>query len=239
MPTIMPTVLYLPEKSFPWHNEDAWAWSRQAPIFAVADGVTLPAVEELVTPTGAKVVADLFCETAVRFLEERYAELGDDTLMEAYRAANAAIKDFNDTKGELFSTVASVAAVKDGMVFGARLTDCGIALARRGELVFKTPEFWSDQKARGKEGYGALNGVMDVAPYVEYVTQVYLPGDYLLLFSDGFENHFSVDVFIRIFAEKNASTLEKHIRVLDDELVSRDNETYGRERTLLIAHLLK
>ena len=134
------TVVYIPDKRFIWHNEDAWLSSEQFPIYAVADGVTMEGLEEVIFPTGAKMVADLFCRKTVEFLETKYKEASLDTLREAYSYANDAIKNLNATQPDIAAAVGSAVIVERDTILGSRITDCGFALLRRGALFFKTPD---------------------------------------------------------------------------------------------------
>lgn len=193
---------FLPDALVGWHNEDAWKASETFPVYAVADGVTQSLLKELVLPTGPKLVADLCCAEVIAFLEKRYNDISADILKDAYVSANGAIKRLNVERRETAATVASVVAVKDGRVFGSRLTDCGFALMRKGKIAFKTPEFWALAKREHREGYGKLDGETDVRPWVDVYELVYEKGETLTLFSDGFEQHFGVKEFLDCFAKK-------------------------------------
>lgn len=234
--------IFYSQKEYPNHNEDAWAVSKKLPIYSVADGVTLkiPPGEPYPDPSGAKIVADLFCQKSIEFLEQHFDQLSNDQLKLAYQYANKAIGEFNAQEGKTYSTVASLVIVKNGKILGSRVTDCGFALLRNGKLIFKTPEFWSWNKAQGKSGYGLINGQMQVADYIDLYNLDYQPGDMLVLFSDGFENHFSVGGFVELFTGGDLAQLESRIKQIDSTLTEKEeinNKKYGLERTLLIIKL--
>ena len=227
----------LTQKHFEWHNEDAWSASEKMPIFAVADGVTMSPTDELAFPNGSKLAAGAFCRESMEVLEKGFDRLNRETIAAAYARANEEIKKVNAEYSANFSTVASLAAVKDGKIYGSRLTDCGLGLVRNGEVIFKTPEFWSFQNERGRRGYGVLNGAMDVSEYIDHYEIPCELGDFLLLWSDGFENHFGIAEFISLFAPFDLDSLRDDILKLDEKLVAQDNEKFGHERTLLVVKL--
>ena len=232
------TVITIAQDDFEWHREDAWGWSNKFPVYAVADGVTAPAYEEFSFPTGPKQVADLFVKSAIKFAERSFKDCSEDTLRAAYGYANGEVKKLNRRLGGVFSAVGSLAAVKNGMIFGSRLTDCGFALMRAGKIVFKTPEFWRSLKSRKRQGYGIVDGKMNLEEYVDVYFLPYKAGDALALFTDGFEPHFRENKFTVLFRERNQKILKEKILKLDQALAARDAEKYGHERTLLYVRLV-
>lgn len=231
------TVVFLTQDDFEWHREDAWGWNKKFPIYAVADGVTAPPYEETSVPTGPKLVADLFVREAIAFIEKRFENLEEDTVRMAYGAVNKAVALLNRNLGDTFSAVGVLAAVKDGFIYGSRLTDCGFALIRAGKIIFKTPEFWSALKRKKKKGYGVIDGKMDPEPYVDFYRLPFRSGDAIVLFTDGFEWHFRIKKFTKLFRECDPKILKEKILTVDQELVSRDGEKYGHEKTLLCVRL--
>ena len=229
--------LVLPRRQYEWHEEDSFLASKTLPILAVADGVTLSDYTGLIAPFGPKIIADIFCQESVKYVEKHFEELSGQTLLSSYLAANQEVRKYNDSQGKIYSTVAALVAIKNRKVFGSRLTDCGFALIRKGELVFKTPEFWTWLKKSDRQGYGIINGQIDPTPYVDVYELEAEPGDLLLVFSDGFENHFSVPEFVGLFEGSDLEILETKIREIDRELAGSDEEKYGHERTLVVAAL--
>lgn len=239
MPRFAYKAIFFPQEGFEWHNEDAWRVSSRAPIFAVADGVTMPLQDELAAPSPAKKVAELFCRETIRSLEAQYPRITFAAVKNSYEAANEAAGEWNERHKETAGAVGAVAAISGTYAYLSRLTDCGIALIRQGRLAFKTPEFWSSLKRKPKRlrGHGVVSGEAPVARFVETWRVGWREGDTLALFTDGFENHFSVPSFVRLFRERNLNVLAEHIEEADEALADRDTGSFGRERTLLIARL--
>lgn len=228
----------IPQKGFEWHDEDAFYVSTRFPVYAVADGVTLSLKGELKTPRGSKPAAELFCKKSVGFLEQNFEMLSEKKIRSSYAHANKAVGELNKKNKIPLSAVAALVAVKEGTIFGSRLTDCGFAIVRRGKIFFKTPEYWSWLKRNKKEGYGVIDGKKKGLECIDCYKKRYKPNDLLLLFSDGFENHFKVKKFIHLFRAKNISGIDDAVRELDRRLAGQDEKKYGHERTLLIVHLL-
>ena len=224
-------------KWFEWHEEDAWGASRRFPIYAVADGVTLPGIGELVTPRGSKPAAVIFCKRAVRFLERNFEHMSERTVRSAYAWANRFIRKLNTGKRHPLSTVAALVVVKNQYVFGSRITDCGFALLRDGKVIFKTPEYWSRLRKSRRQGYGTLDGTRRFLKYVETYQRPYRKGDRLLLFSDGFEHHFGAKEFRQLFKTGKLVDIRRRIKEADALLVRKNEMKYGKERTLVIAEL--
>ena len=229
--------IYKTQKGFGWHNEDAWGINEKYPIYAVADGVTLRGLSELFHPSGSKPAADIFCECAVKTFEKNYAKLSKKAFRDAYSSANKEIGRYIAKNKLNISAVAALVAVRNGKIFGSRLTDCGFALIRGGKIIFKTPEYWSWAKKNKIKGYGVLDGKAKNLKYIDFYELAYAPGDILALFTDGFENHFSKKGFIASFKNKNFNNIEESIKTVDLKLVAKNPEKFGHERTLLIVQL--
>lgn len=225
-------VITLPQLGFEWLDEDTYVISKKFPIYAVADGVTLSARDEVTTPEGSRPAAELFSRKSVEFLEEHYDKLSDKIIREAYAHANAAVAKLNKKYNIPLSTVGSLVAVKDGYLLGSRITDCGFAIVRAGTLHFKTPEYWAWQKRHNKKTYGVIDGKAEALEHIDIYRKPYKAGDVLILFSDGFENHFKSKKFVAIFRARNWVKLEAMIKKIDTELVAKDAK-YGHERTLI------
>lgn len=230
--------IHLLQRGFEWHFEDAWKVSKKIPIFAVADGVTVKEYKEIVnTPSDPKIVADLFCSKTIEFLEKNFSRLSEKEIKQAYEYANKSVRAFNKTKKENFGTVGALAAIKNERILGSRITDCGFALFRKGKMIFKTPEFWSWKKRRRQKSYGAVNGKMNISKYIDLYSLRFKTRDVLVLFTDGFENHFASHKFIKSFKDKKLRSLKTKILRIDSELNNKDEHTYGKERTLLVINL--
>jgi len=120
--------------------EDSFNVSKKYPIFAVADGVTLweRNIDGLYpNPSGAKQVADAFCEKSIERVERNYQDFNIESVKEVFVYANRAIKEINDKAGRIketinfydfdyFHTTAVLAAIKDNKLFYGRVHDCWI-----------------------------------------------------------------------------------------------------------------
>ena len=228
-----PLIVSYRKAGYEWHYEDAAAASADGRILAVADGVTLPM--GLYPNIGPRVVAETFCTEAIKSLEGKSLSTPQD-LTKAYLIANQEVGKYNHERRSTYAATAALAVIQDEQILAARVTDCGIALIRDGRIVEKTPEFWSHQKAQGKDGYGILNGVEGLEKYLDYYQWSYKPGDYLVLFSDGFENHFSATEFISLFSGDLAN-FANQLAVVDESLRPQDDKKYGSERTLIVSRI--
>lgn len=227
----------LTQKEFRWHNEDSYLASKKFPIYAVADGVTMPMIHELMTPSESKLASDKFCRKSVAFLEKHFRKLSLKTIKSTYSYANRDIAKLNKGRRHKLSATAALAVVKDGGIFASRLCDSGFALIREGKMVFKTPEFWSLFKAKKSKRYGVLDGATQSLKYIDFYKLKYKNGDILALFTDGFENHFSKKEFISLFQAKNMNQIEAGIKKVDAKLIKNNSEKFGHERTLLMVRL--
>jgi len=230
-------VLTITQEGFSWHNEDDYLAGKKRPVYAVADGVTMPAIEEAAEPSASKKAATIFCREAVKFTEENYSRLSLKILKAAFKEANGKAREMNEKRDYKLTAVAAVAAVKNGRIFGARLTDCGLALIRAGKIIFKTPEFWTEIKKKGKTGYGVIGKDDNQLKYIDFYTWDYRAGDFLVLFSDGFENHFSRKDFVSALNGDDLKEIEKRLKEEDEKLIIKDEEKYGHERTILLTKL--
>jgi len=129
--------------------EDSFGISKKYPIFAVADGVTLwerNADGSYPFPSGAKIVADAFCEKSIEWAERNYQDFNIESVKEVFVYANRAIKEINDKAGrtretinfydfDYFHTTAALAAIKDNKLFYGRVHDCWIlVIDKNGEI---------------------------------------------------------------------------------------------------------
>jgi serine/threonine protein phosphatase PrpC len=228
-----PLIVSYKKAGYEWHYEDAAAAGANGKVLAVADGVTLPM--GLYPNIGPRVVAETFCRETVGYLEGKSEITGSD-LAQACLVANEQVFIYNQSRHASYAATAALAVVQDETILATRVTDCGIALVRDGKLIEKTPEFWSYQKAQGKNGYGIVNGEKGLEKYLDQYQWSYQVGDYLVLFSDGFENHFSSAEFLHLFTGDLSDFTEK-LKIVDLELRTRDEKLYGSERTLIVSRI--
>lgn len=138
-------------------NEDAFKFSKKYPIFAIADGVTLFGRDKngnYPHPSGAKIVADVFCERSVELLEKNYQDFDLKTVKKAFKYANSKIKEINDKAGrtrktvnffdfDFFHATAALAVIKENKLFYGRIHDCQIAVINKnGKIKLSLTEPW-------------------------------------------------------------------------------------------------
>ena len=136
-------------------QEDYVLRSRRLPIFVAADGVTLePEIAGYPKPSGAAWAARLFCEAFIKTAENSYAKMDEAGPKLVFRAANLAVKKYNDSRGrargrlnywdrDLFATTAAAAIIKDGKIYWLSISDAFLAVYdKRGRKKFQTPDRW-------------------------------------------------------------------------------------------------
>jgi len=229
--------------------EDAFKASKKYPIYAVADGVTLEVKKGEKYPllpdrkiSGPKMTAEIFCQEAVEFLEKKYFQFQEKSfdklrvyLKQAFQKANQAIFDFNKRYESDFSTVAALAIIYDGNLFGARITDCGLAVIDKKGVKFKTPEFWQTRGRPGKMiGYGVLNGQKKALEFIDFYQTPLKENDVIIIYSDGFEPYFFLKEFINLFSSwQNTKEVKEKLKDFSERMASFDRKLYGLERTLI------
>ncbi|OGZ78847.1 MAG: hypothetical protein A2528_00385 [Candidatus Staskawiczbacteria bacterium RIFOXYD2_FULL_37_9] len=115
-------------------NEDFYLFSKKFPIFAVADGVTQSHFKngKYAFPNGAKESAEIFCKSAVKFLEKNL------DLEKAFNFANGKIKELNIKYGideklnyveyDWLDTVGVVGYILKNKLFYGYTGDCGLII---------------------------------------------------------------------------------------------------------------
>lgn len=137
-------------------------------IFVVADGVTRDPIkpsdfsnkstEEIFQkyprPSGAKLAAEVFCQTFVNSFKDWRLSL--EAVKEAFRWGNEAVKNLNRKNlvkvdylvNDYFGCVAAGGVIKDKKLFWGSITDCGIVVySKEGKVKFQTP---NDMKSFGE-----------------------------------------------------------------------------------------
>ena len=194
-------------------------------------------LSEIAEPSASKKAAVIFCREAVKYLEKNYNLVSLKTLPSAFKVANKKIRELNKNTDDPLTAVASLVAVKNNKIFAARLTDCGLTLIRNGKIIFKTPEFWSELKNKKGTAYGVIGKDDRQLKFIDFWTLDYQSGDFLILFSDGFENHFSQKNFLSVFKGNHLKEIADQIKSVDEKLILKNNEKYGSERTILLTKL--
>ncbi len=147
----------LPREEWPTHlQEDYWLCSEKYPVAIVADGVTLEFVDNTYPdPSGAAAVSKIFCEQALKVLEEKYEQFSQEDLVEAFRVGNSAVGDYNRAQGrtkdainymdhDLFAATAAGIVIKDEVIYWFSLCDSGVTMYdSQGKTVLATPNGWA------------------------------------------------------------------------------------------------
>ncbi|MFY9493228.1 MAG: protein phosphatase 2C domain-containing protein [Minisyncoccia bacterium] len=138
-------------------QEDFLAVSKNHPIFAVADGVTLETGPDGAYPkvSGAGAAAKIFCEAVVKEIEKTYGSFGLSDLKKVFAKANTAVGKYNRARGrfkdklnycdfDLFAATAAFVVVKKNTVYWASICDSGVAHFKKdGQLKFKSKDNWN------------------------------------------------------------------------------------------------
>jgi serine/threonine protein phosphatase PrpC len=133
-------------------NEDAVLVSKKLPILAVADGVTQSHHKNgrYALPYGAKMAAQIFCKSSVKYLEKALAQKKlspiqiKKIIKESFDSANAQIKALNEkhqinektmdyVQHDWFDTVGVVAVVVSGVLYYGVVGDCGLAVFNQSD----------------------------------------------------------------------------------------------------------
>lgn len=155
--TTLPDILYghavPPEDSF----------LKDGNIFCVADGITrdpsspknftkLPRVlKKYPNPSGARFVADIFCQTFVRTVRGKTPSIKN--VEHAFHQGNCEIAKYNHQHikkvdylvNDYFGCVASAGVVYNCKLFWGGICDCGIIIYnKKGQVKFQTPNWMKD-----------------------------------------------------------------------------------------------
>ena len=135
-------------------NEDCFLISKTLPVFAVADGVTQSHFlsGEYAYPMGAKAAAEIFCDTAVKSLENNYQEKDKKNIIKnAFDLINEKIKQLNISEGiakkmnyieyDLFDTVGAAGFLNGNKLYFGYAGDCGLAIfSKSNKKKFQTKD---------------------------------------------------------------------------------------------------
>ena len=83
--------------------------------------------------------------------------------------------------------------------------------------------------------YMTLND--DMKSYIQTYEVAYKKGDFLVLYTDGFEKQFSLTGFVSVFASIDLKELEEKLKLIDTYLSEKSAENWGDERTVAIIQL--
>lgn len=163
---------------------------------------------------------------------------------------------------DLAGCVAAILVPRTGYFVYAFLTDCGVArLSPNGKILWMTPDPLADvrphfpppgdfptardrtvhirQCFRNVHGsrkgtYGVFTGEKEAIPYVEISTQIWMPEDRLLCFSDGIRPFLEQPEFLRLLADLPRTSDPAPVRAYVDERSTPD--LYADEKTLVMVY---
>ena len=229
------------KKDLEWRAEDSFDVSKTEPIFSIADGVTLPKYEDTKSPTLARQAADIFSVATIEYVEEHPESISTEKIYEAYNYAKNKIQERYEKLGvDLDSrrgVTGAVAIINGNSIVGSRFLDSGIALFRKGKQIFKTPEFWSWRKKEGDRSYPYITLNEDMKTYIQTYDIPCEKGDFLALYTDGFEDQFSLPEFVSIFANEDLKGVEEKLKNIDNVLSEKEGKRWGDERTMVVVQI--
>lgn len=151
-------------------QEDYLLKSKNHPIFAVADGVTLEFHDgKYPNPSGAGELAKIFCHTVVDSADEIYDYFSENSLRKLFEAGNKEAKKFNEIQGrtkdkinywdfDLFAITTAFVLIKDSKVYWWTLCDSGISVIdKNGKIKFQSPDCWKNLKKHLPFGWSAID----------------------------------------------------------------------------------
>ncbi|HQK63667.1 MAG TPA: PP2C family serine/threonine-protein phosphatase [Candidatus Staskawiczbacteria bacterium] len=156
-------------------NEDFYLVSSQGPIFAVADGVTNFHRKngDYAFPRDARQAAEIFCKTAIEFLEQK------KDIKKAFDLANEKIKELNIKYGmdkkldyvvyDWFDTVAAAGFIAENKLYYGFVGDCGVAIFdAKDKLRFQTKDMVHPAVQRFEKKY-EKHGKLDLPIRTEII----------------------------------------------------------------------
>jgi hypothetical protein len=156
-------------KNYPFPKEDYLLASKKYPIFAVADGVTLLPTPDgtYPYPSGAGEVAKIFCEKAIKFVEDNYNNFSEKKIVAAFNYANKVIGEYNRVRGrtkktinygdfDFFHATAALSVVKRSKIFWGTICDAGVVLMNKRRVKFQSPPCHLFNRLKPRAGYAKL-----------------------------------------------------------------------------------
>lgn len=183
--------------------------------------------------------------------------IGNDKISE-YNKLQGRTKDtINYWDFDLFSTTTSFVLIKEKKAYWWSLCDSGVLVSRGDKNIFQSKNGWADfpqdwiENKFDKEkiidrhknyrnvvsggelvGYGVVDGEENAKAYLNYGVVDLEDNDLIFLYTDGFENYFSINEFIDIFKiwPKN---IKEQIENIISNKSKKDPNKFGREKTLI------
>jgi hypothetical protein len=256
-------------------REDFHKISKKYPIFVVSDGVTLELDKEGNYPksSGAGKVAKIFCEAIIKEAEKKYGNFTVPDLKKIFCVANSKVSEYNKASNriksklnywdlDLFAATASLAVIKDKIVYWASICDSFVFHFKKdGTIGFKNPDCWdilrknlpknwleipeAERKRIVRKiyrnginkngrpiGYGVITGEKEAEKYLFFGKLAVEEGDVIMIFTDGFENYIKIKHFIELFLKWPKNIESKFKRITKQKSIENPND-FGRERTII------
>ena len=224
-------------------QEDYLLVSDNPPIFVVADGVTLDFGKLMVEgenypdPSPAGDVAKIFCQAVIQNATEKYDQLAQEDINDIFKKANSEVEKYNQKVGPsyvsgnitgFYAATCAFVIIKEGKAYWASLCDAYVAHFDKDlNKKFITSGLC--------QPYAVVNGEERMAEQVQSGVAELDPGDWLFVFSDGFDHHISNPDFLDLFKKSNPE-LKEHIIAFSAKMNAQDPEHYGHERSLIAVH---
>lgn len=230
---------YLPE-NYRHPQEDYLIASDSPPVFAVSDGVTLNFKKLLENktiypaPSPSGEVARIFCEAVARSARGEYDGFGAERIMEIFKKANGEVARYNRKIGKsgisgnitgFYAATGAFAVIKDDKAYWASICDSFVAHFNR-EMNLK---FMSSGSC---VPYAVINGEERMADHLEKGVFDLEKGDRVFVLTDGFEYYVKNPGFLKLFINWN-DALKGRIAEFSEEMILKDPEKYGHERSLI------
>lgn len=195
-------------------NEDVYAFDEENGFAVLLDGVSRDRENGVYpVPSPALEVSQMFsdfCMSKERECGEASEKadcIGPDVLARFFRDGNEMLRDYNAALSHYFpaGTVGILISVREGMAHYAYIGDCNGLIIRNGEKRLFTEKQTLQVAMHKKElttsqiryeicnhashpyGYGVLDGNPGAMDFVRTGSIAIMPGDVILLYSDGAE----------------------------------------------------
>jgi len=185
-------------------------------------------------------------------------ELGNKAVLEYNISNNRTKNTINYYDFDLFSATTSFLLIKNNKAYWWSLCDAGLLAFRNGSKIFQSPDGWTNSPEKWQEikdekkrfitmhrdyrntvnekgeliGYGVVDGEEMAKLYLNIGTLDINAGDFILLYTDGFENYLNLKEFIELFV-KWPENLENQLENIISEKSKENPDKYGREKTII------
>ncbi len=227
-------------ESYQHPQEDYLIAAKTLPIFVVADGVTLNVAklverkEKYPNPSPAGEVAKIFCEAVVKSVSEKYSKFSKENTFEVFRKANSEVAQYNEKIGKsdiagnptgFYSATGSFAVIRENKACWASICDSFVAHFDKDMNV----KFVSTGVCAP---YAVINGEERMADHLESGVFDLERGDFVFVFTDGFEQYVKNRDFQKLFLKWD-DDLRGRVAQFSAKMNSGDPESYGHERSLI------